>query len=98
MSEGIGTLRELRAALDGGKTSSVEIVGECVNAEEVLQQVRADPSIDVVLLDIHMPGLSGMDALSIMGDTSAQVVFCTAHTDRAVEAFGRIGRELGVIK
>jgi aspartyl-tRNA(Asn)/glutamyl-tRNA(Gln) amidotransferase subunit A len=38
MSEGIGTLRELRAALDARKTSSVEIVGECLRRAEASQE------------------------------------------------------------
>jgi aspartyl-tRNA(Asn)/glutamyl-tRNA(Gln) amidotransferase subunit A len=38
MSEGIGTLHELRAALDAGETSSVEIVGECLRRAEASQQ------------------------------------------------------------
>ncbi|MFB3118313.1 MAG: Asp-tRNA(Asn)/Glu-tRNA(Gln) amidotransferase GatCAB subunit A, partial [Myxococcota bacterium] len=38
MSEGIGTLRELRAALDAGETSSVEIVGRCLRRAEASQE------------------------------------------------------------
>ena len=38
MSEGIGTLHELRAALDARKTSSVEIVRECLRRAEASQQ------------------------------------------------------------
>ncbi len=38
MSERIGTLRELRAALDARQTSSVEIVGECLRRAEASQE------------------------------------------------------------
>ena len=38
MSEGIGTLRELRAALDARETSSVEIVGRCLRRAEASQE------------------------------------------------------------
>jgi len=38
MSEGIGTLRELRAALDARETSSVEIVGRCLRRAEATQE------------------------------------------------------------
>jgi len=75
-------LRRLLGALD-----DVEVVGECKDGQEVLQRLRNDVSIDVVLLDIHMPGLDGMEALSLLDDDAAHVVFCTAHADRAVEAF-----------
>jgi aspartyl-tRNA(Asn)/glutamyl-tRNA(Gln) amidotransferase subunit A len=40
MSEGIGTLRELRAALDAGETSSVEIVGRCLRRAEAFQETH----------------------------------------------------------
>ena len=38
MSRGIGTLRELRAALDAGETSSVEIVAGCLRRAEASQE------------------------------------------------------------
>jgi aspartyl-tRNA(Asn)/glutamyl-tRNA(Gln) amidotransferase subunit A len=38
MSEGIGTLHELRAALDARETSSVEIVGRCLRRAEASQE------------------------------------------------------------
>ena len=38
MSEGIGTLRELRAALDARESSSVEIVGRCLRRAEASQE------------------------------------------------------------
>ncbi len=37
MPEGVGTLHELRAALDAGETSSVEIVGQCLRRAEASQ-------------------------------------------------------------
>lgn len=66
--------------------ADVEIVAECVDAEEALARVK-EGSVDLALLDVHMPGLSGIDALACMGDDAPLVVFCTAHADRAVAAF-----------
>ena len=37
----------------------VRLCGECADAEEALERVRAG-GVDVVLLDIQMPGLSGL--------------------------------------
>jgi two-component system, LytTR family, response regulator len=74
-------LTRLLAAIDG-----VEIAGECASGNEVISRVRAG-DIDVILLDIHMPGLSGLEALSILGDAAPLVVLCTAHSDHALEAF-----------
>ncbi len=66
-----------------------EVVGTCENGEEVLRRVRdaSAPPVDVILLDIHMPGLTGMEALSLMGEDGPTVIFCTAFPDHAVEAF-----------
>jgi two-component system LytT family response regulator len=64
----------------------VQALGACENADEVLERVK-DGGIDLLLLDIHMPGLSGIDALRMLGEGAPAVVFCTAHADHAVEAF-----------
>lgn len=64
----------------------VEIGGECKTGSEVLQRIRAG-GIDVVLLDINMPELSGMEALQLMPAERPYVIFCTAYAEHAVEAF-----------
>ena len=64
----------------------VEIAGECEGGEEVLRRVR-EGGIDVVLLDVQMPGLSGIDAMQLWPEGRTHVVFCTAHPDHAVQAF-----------
>ncbi len=71
-----------------GAMADVEIVGECDNADELLARVR-DPgsALDVVLLDIQMPGLSGLEALQLLPTGGPHVIFCTAHDQHAVGAF-----------
>lgn len=70
----------------------VELVAQCVDAEEVLARVR-EGGVDLALLDIHMPGLSGIDALGVIASQASAasaaplVVFCTAHPDHALAAF-----------
>lgn len=64
----------------------VEVVGECAEAEAVLARV-AEGGVDLVLLDIHMPGLSGIDAMTLLPKDGPDVVFCTAHPDYAIKAF-----------
>jgi two-component system LytT family response regulator len=64
----------------------VELVGECKDADEALAKVRAG-GVDAMLLDINMPGLSGMDAMSLLPPEPPHVIFCTAHADHAVSAF-----------
>ena len=64
----------------------VAVAGECADAHEVLERVRAG-GIDVVLLDIQMPELSGIEALQLFPADGPVVIFCTAHTAHAVAAF-----------
>jgi two-component system LytT family response regulator len=64
----------------------VAVAGECADAHEVLDRVRAG-GIDVVLLDIQMPELSGIEALQLFPADGPVVIFCTAHTAHAVAAF-----------
>jgi two-component system LytT family response regulator len=64
----------------------INVCGEASDGEAVLNAVRAG-GVDVVLLDIHMPGLSGMDALALLPAGGPHVILVTAHADHAVEAF-----------
>ncbi len=64
----------------------VQVAGECGDGDEVLTRVRAG-DVDVVLLDIRMPGLSGLDALALLPVDGPVVIFCTAHAEHAVAAF-----------
>ena len=64
----------------------VTVAGECADAHEVLERVRAG-GIDAVLLDIQMPELSGIEALQLFPADGPVVIFCTAHTAHAVTAF-----------
>ncbi|RKH45255.1 LytR/AlgR family response regulator transcription factor [Corallococcus sicarius] len=64
----------------------VSVCGEAVDGDAVLAAVRAG-GVDVVLLDIHMPGLSGLDAMGLLPAGGPHVIFCTAHAEHAVTAF-----------
>lgn len=74
-------LHRLVDAMDG-----FEICGECTDGKAVLKHVR-DEGADVVLLDINMPGLTGIETLELMDSDGPAVIFCTAHSDHAVQAF-----------
>ncbi len=74
-------LRRLTEALEG-----FEIIAECANGQEVLALARTD-SIDVLLMDINMPGLSGLEALEALGPNAPLVILCTAHSEHAIDAF-----------
>jgi two-component system LytT family response regulator len=65
-----------------------QIVQHCRNGREVVQ-VLADQPVDLLLLDIRMPGLDGFDAIreSRMRKLP-MIVFVTAYDRFAVDAFG----------
>jgi len=71
---------------------TVEVVASCASAAEVLEQLRLTPSIDVLVLDISMPGLSGLELRARLPPGGPAVIFATAHAQHAVEAF-----DLGVV-
>lgn len=66
----------------------VVVLGEATNAEEALGLLRSIP-YDLVLLDIHMPGGSGLQVAEAVRslDPAPAVVFTTAHADHALDAF-----------
>jgi len=64
----------------------VAIRGECATGDEVLARVR-EGGVDVVLLDVQMPGLTGVEAAQLWPSGGPAVIFCTAHPDHAVTAF-----------
>jgi two-component system LytT family response regulator len=69
-----------------GAIEGVSIAGECESGAAVLERVKSK-DVDVVLLDVHMPGLSGLEALALFPDDGPIVVLCTAHPDHAIAAF-----------
>jgi two-component system LytT family response regulator len=69
-----------------GMIPDTALAGECRDGAEVLSAV-AGGAVDVVLLDIQMPGLGGLDAMAMLPEPAPYVVFCTAHAEHAVRAF-----------
>lgn len=67
------------------RIGSVRSAGSAAEALRVLQ----DGGVDAVFLDIHMPGLSGLDLAQVLSNFKEppRVVFVTAHDEHAVEAF-----------
>jgi two-component system LytT family response regulator len=66
-----------------------ELAGACGNCDEALAFL-ADGRVDILLLDIQMPGISGMEfseRLAAQGDAAPVVVFITAFKRYALEAF-----------
>ena len=76
-------LRRMLAAIQ-----DVQVIGEAATGQEALDLIPKKLP-DVLLLDISMPGLSGMKLAQILQkqDSAPAIIFCTAWSDQAVKAF-----------
>jgi two-component system LytT family response regulator len=74
-------LRQLLAAHD-----DVAIVGEAEDGVQAIERV-AELTPDLVLLDIQMPGVSGLEVAASLPRPAPAIVFCTAYDQYAVDAF-----------
>jgi len=67
--------------------SDVEAVAECRNGKEAVAAIKKERP-DLVLLDVQMPGLDGLDVVRTIGAHEMPcVVFITAFDEFAVRAF-----------
>lgn len=76
-------LRSLLVELD-----QVDVIGEAVTGEEAVQRA-AELAPDVVLLDVRMPGIDGIEAAKHMNvlEQPPAVIFTTAFDEYAMKAF-----------
>lgn len=75
------TLRQL-TMLD----PSLNVVGECSDAAIAYAAILAS-QIDLLLLDIEMPGMSGIELAKSFVQRQPMIIFTTSKKDYAVEAF-----------
>lgn len=66
----------------------VQVAGEASTGQEALRMIPLSQP-DVLLLDISMPGLNGMELARMLrrNETAPAIIFCTAWSDQALEAF-----------
>src|SRR5437762_8346819 len=68
------------------KTGRVQIAGKTTDPDEALSFLNANAGIDVLFLDIQMPGLTGFQMLEKL-ERQIPVVFTTAYDRYALDAF-----------
>lgn len=85
--EALARLR-LRGLVADCPDPKAEVVGEAANAHQALDFVASQPC-DLLLLDIHMPGLDGMQLAAQLRERPQPpaIVFVTAHAEHALRAF-----------
>lgn len=78
----------LRALLADCRSPAAEVVAEAAHGEGALKQL-ASARYDLVLLDVHMPGLDGLELARRLRhhEAAPAVVFVTAYAAHAVTAF-----------
>jgi DNA-binding LytR/AlgR family response regulator len=69
-----------------GQVKSLELVAECSDAMEAYNHLN-NKDVDLLLLDIEMPGMTGLELTKKLGNKSPLIIFTTSKTDYAVEAF-----------
>ncbi len=74
-------LRQLLSA-----NPEVEIVGEAEDGVQAIERVH-ELTPDLILLDIQMPGCSGLEVAASLGRPRPAIIFCTAYDQYAVNAF-----------
>ncbi len=74
-------LRQMLVPIPG-----MEIVGEAADGEEAMQKV-VELRPDLLLLDIQMPGCSGLEVAACLPSPRPKIIFCTAFDQYAVDAF-----------
>ncbi len=76
-------------AMSLSRESDIEIVGQCGDGLQAISTIR-QLSIDLIFLDIEMPGLDGLEVARLArGEKAPLVVFVTAFDQYAVRAFDR---------
>ena len=80
-------LRERLAQLLARAWPELVVVAQARNGREAIALSETHRP-DVVFLDVHMPGIDGIEAARAIGD-AARIVFVTAHEHYAVRAFER---------
>lgn len=67
------------------KIEDLELVGTCANAAEAFKAINSTP-IDILLLDIHMPDLNGLDFARTLHNVPS-IIFTTAYSQYALESY-----------
>jgi len=65
---------------------SLKLIAECENAADAYRNLAVH-KIDLLLLDVEMPGISGIELVKGLGDKRPLIIFISAKKDYAATAF-----------
>lgn len=69
-----------------GKVTGLKIVGNCFDGLSAFNTLRTT-TVDLILLDVQMPDLNGLELLGSLAENAPKVILTTAYTRYAVESF-----------
>ena len=69
-----------------GLTKELRLVASFTDSQEALEFLQTHADIDLVLLDVEMPGLSGLETMRRLSRPHPAVIV-SSHRDFALEAF-----------
>ena len=75
------TLRQLASL-----AKDLVVAGECENAVDAYHLLQEQP-IDLIFLDIEMPGMTGLELTRNLGSKKPIIIFITSKKDYALDAF-----------
>ena len=68
------------------QVKDIVLVGECANAMDAYNLLQAQ-QVDLILLDIEMDGMTGLELAKNLGNKRPIIVFTTSKKEYAAEAF-----------
>jgi DNA-binding LytR/AlgR family response regulator len=68
------------------KVGDVDIVDECADAMKAYEVLQSR-QVDLLLLDIEMPGMSGLELTQNLGEKRPVIIFITSKREYAADAF-----------
>ncbi|MBE5318976.1 response regulator transcription factor [Pedobacter sp. MR2016-19] len=66
--------------------AAIQIAATFINPIDALSFLNSNP-VDLIFLDIHMPGISGIEFIQSMKNRNVQVILTTAYKEFATEGF-----------
>jgi DNA-binding LytR/AlgR family response regulator len=68
------------------QVKDITVIGECESATDAYNFLQEQP-VDLLLLDIEMPGMTGLELTKTLGNKRPVIIFTTSKKEYAAEAF-----------
>lgn len=68
------------------QTPSLKLLHTCNNPVEALEYLNSN-EVQLLFVDIQMPGITGIDLIKTIGHKNTKVILCTAYSEYALEGY-----------